>query len=162
MLQRHFGLNMFNELKAYETLCSGIIAGEKNMLIKLFKAIAEIAYFSQDPGAFVDQCFYNIAIRKIYSEVTMIAGGDSDWCANLGTLIAIPMNTPLWSTGKRSQYDSYERFRNHKNFIDEMLCPIPTMNSDYEVCNSKGEPYCIVHQYDRYQFWKDVLLNKFV
>jgi hypothetical protein len=161
MLQRHFGNTFFDLMKNYETLCSGIIAGKKDMIIKVFTAIAELAYFGKDPGAFVDQCYYNLAIRRIFDEKTKICGGDSTWCANLGTLYAIPMNTPEWSTKKRSEYDSYERFRAHKKFTDVMLCGLPQMK-DGQVCNALGEPYAIVHQYDRYQPWKELLTNKFV
>jgi len=160
MLQRHFGDKVFGMLKNYETLCSGIIAGKRETLIKLFRTISEIAYYSKDPSAFIDQCYYNIAIRLIYSEKTKIAGGDTDWTANLGTLIAIRMNTPLWSTKSRSEYDSFERFRSHKKFQDVMLCKLPEMVDD-QVCNEKGEPYAIVHQYDRFLPWKDALLKKY-
>jgi hypothetical protein len=160
MLQRHFGNKIFDVMKNYETLCSGIIAGKRDAVAKLFKTVAELAYYGKDPAAFVDQCYYNIAIRKIFDEKSKIAGGDSSWCANLGTLYAIPMNTPEWSTKKRSEYDSNERFRSHKKFTDVMVCDLPQMIDD-QVCNAKGEPYAIVHQYDRYQPWKEILTNKF-
>jgi len=35
------------------------------------------------------------------------------------------------------------------------------MNDDGIVCNSKGEPFTIVHQYDRYEPWKEILLKKY-
>lgn len=161
MLQRHFGNKVFDIMKNHETLCSGIIAGKKDMMIKLFSITAELAYYGKDPGAFVDQCYYNVAIRRIFDEKTKVAGGDSTWCANLGTLYAIPMNTPQWSTKKRSEYDSYERFRTHKKFTEVMTCSLPQM-IDGLVCNSDGEPYAIVHQYDRYEPWKQTLLKKYI
>jgi hypothetical protein len=160
MLQRHFGNKVFDIMKNYETLCSGIIAGKKDMMINLFRTTAELAYYGKDPGAFVDQCYYNVAIRRVFDEKTKIASGDSTWCANLGTLYAIPMNTPQWSTRSRSEYDSYERFRTHKKFTDVMTCPLPQMIDD-QVCNAAGEPYAIVHQYDRYQPWKEILTQKY-
>jgi hypothetical protein len=160
MLQRHYGNKIFDIMKNYETLCSGIIAGKRETIIKLFKTVAELAYYGKEPAAFVDQCYYNLAIRKIFDDKSKIAGGDSDWCANLGTLYAIPMNTPQWSTKSRSEYDSNERFRTHKKFTDVMICDLPQMIGD-QVCNAKGEPYAIVHQYDRYQPWKEILTNKF-
>lgn len=160
MLQRHFGNKIFDIMKNHETLCSGIIAGKKDAIIKLFTVSTELAFFGKDPAAFVDQCYYNLAIRRVFDEKTKIAGGDSTWCANLGTLYAIPMNTPQWSTRSRSEYDSYERFRSHKKFTDIMLCDLPQM-IDGKVCNAAGEPYAIVHQYDRYQPWKEILTNQY-
>jgi len=159
MLQKHYGDNVFEIMKNHETLCSGIIAGKKGSMIKLLKTISELCYYGVDPGDFVDQCYYNVAIRKIFNEKTKIAGGDSDWCANLGTLYAIPMNTPEWSTGSKSQYLQKQRFRTHKKFTEAMLCDLPKMING-EVCNSKGKPYAIVHQYDRYLPWKNELIAK--
>lgn len=160
MLQRHFGNKFFDMMKNFETLCSGIIAGKKEMIAKVFRIISEISYYGKDPGAFVDQCYYNLAIRKIFEEKTKIFGGNSTWCANLGTLYAIPMNTPQWSTKKRSEYDNFERFRSHKNFTDVMICGLPKMEGDL-ICNADGYPYTIVHQYDRYAPWKEILLKKY-
>jgi hypothetical protein len=160
MLQRHFGDKVFEVMKNYETLCSGIIAGKKDDMIKLFKVIAELSYYSKDPGAFVDQCFYNIAVRKIFDEKVKVFSGDSTWTANIGTLYAIPMNTPQWSTKKKSEFDSFDRFRTHKKFTDVMICDLPQM-IDEKVCNSQGQPYAIVHQYDRYTPWKEILLKKY-
>ena len=160
MLQRHFGDKVFDLMKNYETLCSGIIAGKKESIIKLFRIIAELSYYGKDPSAFVDQCYYNVAIRLIFGDKVKFASGDSTWAANLGTLYAIPMNAPEWSTKKRTEFDSYERFRSHKKFVDVMTCDLPVM-IDQKVCNSAGEPYAIVHQYDRYKPWNEILTNKY-
>lgn len=158
-VQYQFGKEYFDEFVDYETLCSGVIAGTKDGFISLCEAMTEIAFYTEDIGGFIDQHFYNIALRKIFNEVTNFVPPTKPWAANLGTLIAIPMNNPDWSTGPRTGSLSYERFR-EGSFIDNMLCGLPRMISG-QVCTPAGEPYAIVHQYDRYMPWKNELIENF-
>jgi protein YibB len=158
-LEKHFGRNMFLKLADKETICSGIIAGKKQMMIELFKSVYDLAFFSSDPGAFVDQIFYAIAIYEIFYEKTKIVPASQDWVANLGTLKAIPENTPTWSTASRSHYSSYERIRKNKTFTEVMKCKVPEM-VDGMVIADNGNPFTIVHQYDRYQPWKEFFLGE--
>jgi hypothetical protein len=160
-MELHFGKNMFLKMADRETLCSGIIAGKKEMMMKLFSIIYELSFFSADPGAFVDQIFYNIAIYEIFAEKTRIVPATEDWCANLGTLKAIPASSPTWSTSSRSQYNSFERIRNNKTFTETMKCNVPEMKEDGLIYADNGKPFAIVHQYDRYQPWKDSITKKY-
>ncbi len=154
-IQHHFGENIYRELADVETLCSGVIMAEKNVFIDLCTAMYQAAFFTKDPGGFIDQHFYNLLIRKSFSEVTEVVPADSPYVANLGTLAAIPFNSPEWSTGPRTPYNSYERFRKG-TYLDHMLVEVPQMIGG-KVCTPSGEPYCIVHQYDRYAPWKEEL-----
>jgi protein YibB len=154
-LETHFGKEMFLKFADRETICSGIIAGKKEAMIKLCETVYELAFFSQDPGAFVDQIFYAIAIYEIYDDITKIVPATENWCANLGTLKAIPENMPLWSTGARTGTASYERFRKNKTFVETMKCKVPEMREDGLIYADNGLPFSIVHQYDRYQPWKE-------
>jgi hypothetical protein len=72
-------------------------------------------------------------------------------------MVAIPFNTPEWSTGPRTPYNSYERIRKG-TYVENMLVDLPYIDSENLVCTPKGEVYPIVHQYDRYQPWKELLL----
>jgi hypothetical protein len=159
-LEAHFGKTRFLKFADYETLCSGIIAGRREPIIQLFKTVYELAFFSNDPHAFIDQIFYNIAIYEIYSEITKIVPASQNWCANLGTLKAIPENQPEWSTASRSAYNSFERNRKNKTFVEAMKCKVPQMK-DGKIYADNGKPFAIVHQYDRYQPWKEILLQKY-
>jgi hypothetical protein len=158
-LETHFGKDMFLKFADKETICSGIIAGKKESMIKLCETVYELAFFSQDPGAFIDQIFYAIAIYEIYRDITKIVPATENWCANLGTLKAIPENMPLWSTASRSTHHSFERIRSIKKFQDALLCKVPKMVSGF-VFADNGKPFTIVHQYDRYQPWKEILEEK--
>ena len=154
------GKNMFLKLADKETICSGIIAGKTEMIIKVFESIYDLAFFAKDSNAFVDQLFYAVAIYKIFIDKTKIIPATEDWCANLGTIKAIPENTPLWSTKSRSEYNSYERTRSNKTYTEMLKCSIPQMKDDI-VYADNGKPFAIVHQYDRFQPWKEILLEKY-
>jgi len=156
-MQQHFGKETFDEFSNEETICSGIIAGEKNALIDLFKTIYELAFFSSDPGGFIDQHFHNIAIRKVFSNIAKVVPADEDWVCNCGTMIAIPMNSPDWSSASKTPYNSFERIRKGK-YVDNMLVSLPIMKEG-KVCTPSGKPYSIVHQYDRYIPWRNELIN---
>ncbi len=159
-LEKHFGKNMFNKLIDKETLCSGIIAGKKSTMLKLFNTIYELSFFSENPFDFIDQIFYNIAIYEIFLNKTKIVPAKDNWCANLGTLKAIPENTPEWSTRNTGSLYGYERERNISTFKDALLCKIPFLKEDL-IYAENGKPYSIVHQYNRYEPWNELILKKY-
>jgi hypothetical protein len=160
-LEKHFGKKRFLSLADNETLCSGIIAGKKDTIQQLFKVVYDIGFFSEDPGDFVDQIFYNIAIYEIFKEKTKIVPASEDWTANLGTIKALPELSPKWSTSPRCEINGYERFRKIKTYKEALLCKIPEMKEDGLIYAENGKPYAIVHQYDRFQPWKEALLEKY-
>jgi len=160
-LEKHFGRNMFNSLSENETLCAGIIAGKRKMMIKLFNIMHDLLFFSENPTIFgLDQICYNIAIYKIFLHKTKIVPASENWCGNLGTLKAIPELTPSWSTQKVTHNFKFERNRNIQTFKDALLCKMPYMNGDIVYAENR-KPYCIVHQYDRYKPWADILVQKY-
>jgi len=156
-LQTQFGTNVFERLKHEETLCSGIIAGRKHIVANLFKTMYEMAFFSVQPDGFVDQHFYNLAIREVYSEYTHISTPEEPWNINFGTMVAIPLTNPDWSTGEKTAYTGYDRKRSG-TYLENMLHEVPQF-IDGKVCNELGVPYAIVHQYDRYPLWGETLLE---
>lgn len=160
-LEHQLGKTMFLKLADKETICSGIIAGKKDMINKLFETVYDISFFAKDPRAFVDQLFYAVAIYEIFIEKTRIVPATEDWCANLGTIKAIPENMPHWSTKSRTEFNSYERTRSNKTYTEMLKCSIPQMKDDELVYADNGKPFVIVHQYDRFQPWKEILLKKY-
>ena len=156
-MQFNYGEAMYQSMADLETMCSGIIAGRKNELLHLFQTIYDLAFYTPNPEGFADQHYYNVALRKVYSSVTEFVSADTAWVANLGTLIALPMLSPMWSTNPRTPNSSYERMRSG-TYVDNMLVGLPQL-IDGQICTPSGEPYIIVHQYDRYQPWKEVMLQ---
>lgn len=157
-IQQNFGLDHYNNMADQETLCSGIIAGKRDTLIHLFNVLFELSFYTVDIKGFADQHYYNLAIRTIYKDVTKIIPADQSWVANLSTLIAIPLQSPEWSSGPRTVTLSYERFRTG-NFLENMKVELPVIQ-DGIVSTPNGEPYAIVHQYDRYAPWKTMIYDR--
>ena len=46
-------------------------------------------------------------------------------------------------------------------FKDVLLEPTPIVDENYIVKNQKGEPFCLVHQYDRIPEFKEFIYNKY-
>ena len=42
-----------------------------------------------------------------------------------------------------------------------MLVDLPYMDPSNTICTPKSEPYAIIHQYDRFQPWKEMILDKY-
>jgi len=159
-LQYHFGEKLFTEMKDFETLCSGVFGGRKDVFTQFCEDMYNMVEWTQEPGGFIDQHFYNLLIRKVYNSIVYTIPADQPYVANIGTLASTPFNSPDWSTGPHTPYNSYERFRKG-NYIENMLVELPQM-IDGKVCTPSGEPYTIVHQYNRYEPWKQTLLKKYI
>ena len=156
-LQAQFGETVFQKYKDYETLCSGIIAGRKHVITELFKLMYDLAFYSAQPDGFIDQHFYNLAIRESFSKHTHISSPTETWNINFGTMVAIPLGNPNWSTGDKSIYSGFNRERSG-SYNDNLLYDVPQL-IDGKVCNELGVPYTIVHQYDRYPEWSKQILE---
>jgi hypothetical protein len=157
-IQQNFGVDHYNNIADQEILCAGIIAGKRDTLIHLFTTLFELSFYTADLKGFTDQYHYNLAIRTIYKDVTKIIPADQPWVANLSTLIAIPLQSPEWSTGPRTNALSYERFRKG-TFVENMKAEMPIMEGGI-VYTADRHPYAIVHQYDRYAPWQKEILER--
>ena len=158
-LETLFGRKYFMKYIDEETICSGVFIGKTKSMSILFKTIYIMMHFSGDPYSFADQLAYAISVYECFGEKAMIVDADLPWTANLGTLAAIPFNAPKWSTSDVGEYSKTEKARKHKTYKAAMIADVPQMING-QVCTPSGEPYAIVHQYDRYQPWKEELLGK--
>lgn len=130
----------YNEKLIYN---AGVMAGDFNTMNDLFMHIyllcdAAPSHWNQHGGG-PDQPAYNLIIHtKPWQDIARHTPSDDGWAAQLGT------------TGKHIA----ERYG--KLIVD----PAPVM-VDGMVCTSQGEPFYIVHQYDRIPEWKNILLEKY-
>jgi hypothetical protein len=91
-------------------------------------------------GGGPDQAALNVLLNTVtYKNTTRFTKSEEGWAAQLGT------------TADPSKLDSF------KPFLDE---PSPIMK-DGLVCTSKGEPFYLVHQYDRVPEWKEIIEKKY-
>jgi len=94
------------------------------------------------PIPIVDQAVYNVSIQtQPYKDKVLFTKQQDGWAVQLGT------------TGDPSKIEAF------RPFLTE---PEPAF--DFEsglVKTHTGEPFCIVHQYDRVPLWKELIMKKF-
>lgn len=122
---------------------AGVMAGDFETMIDLFMHIyllcdAAPSHWNQHGGG-PDQPAYNLIMHaKTYRDVSRHTPSEDGWAAQLGT------------TG------SYIADRYGSKIVD----PAPIMK-DGKVCTTTGEPFYIVHQYDRIPEWKGTILEQY-
>lgn len=120
---------------------AGVIAGFREPMLELFLhtfLLCRGAPYHVPGGGGPDQAAYNLAVRRFKY---MLTGDDEAWACQAGT-IADP-----------SKIESFRPVLHDEE-------PIWDKSSGL-VLNSFGEPYAIVHQYDRVPEWKSVILEKY-
>lgn len=118
---------------------AGVQSGDFDTMIDLFFAIAVSCGGSPafvPGGGGPDQAAYNILLNlSPYRDITRFSWSEDGWAAQLGT-------------------SKVDRFK------DLIVEPQPILLNE-EVCTSKGDPFYVVHQYDRIPEWKDILERKY-
>lgn len=142
-LYRCFGPQIYQTFRDKIVSNAGVMAGDYETMLDLYMHIKLLcdsapAHYIEGGGG-PDQAAYNVLINSTpWKDITRFALSEDGWAAQLGT------------TGPQIQ-DRYGEF------ITE---PLPTLK-DGIVCTSTGEPFYIVHQYDRVPQWKNEILEKY-
>ena len=142
-LFRSFGPQIYQTFSDRIISNAGVMAGEFETMLDLFMHIRLLCdaapSHSIEGGGGPDQAAYNIVVNsKPWERITYFAKSEDGWAAQLGT------------TGPQVQ-DRYGQF---------MTEPTPILK-DGKVCTSTGEPFYIVHQYDRVPEWKNQILEQY-
>ena len=117
----------WNWLQHEESYCAGTILGDKEYIMDLFHNIFRWGITGENPAQAADQPAYNILIKqKQFKDIVQFVPQESALAVQMGT--------------------TYIK----KDFFgDKLMEPTPLVLEDGTVTNQKGEPFCIVHQYDR-------------
>lgn len=122
---------------------AGVMAGDFDTMVDLFLNIHLLCNaapsHSIPGGGGPDQAAYNILLSmEPYKSITRVVASEDGWAAQLGT------------TGPQiAKYQS------------KLVEPAPLLK-DNLVCTSEGNPFTIVHQYDRVPEWKDIIESSYV
>lgn len=117
---------------------AGTMAGESNYMKDFFLHVFNLSLLGSDQQP--DQAAMNILINTHpFSDLTKKANQEEGWCCQLGTTIDPKIK------------DKYAPF---------LLEPIPNFVGD-KFISSTGEPYCLVHQYDRVPGIKEIIEQKY-
>lgn len=154
-----FGPMIYERVKNNPVFCAGVIAGEKDYIVDLFKEVflmcrgcpAEIP-----GGGGPDQAALNIILSlKPYEKVVEFSSTDDDWVAHLGT------SMPAILSGSGGIGEEYMRNPSSLNTFKQTMLDNDPVMLDGVVRNHLGQPYVIVHQYDRVKDWKPVIEKKY-
>jgi hypothetical protein len=133
-LRTAFGEVFYEYNKSHTIYNAGVIAGEREAFVGLCKTISLICMKAMQHvpgGGGPDQAAYNLIMSTdVYKRATRIANHSDDWAAQLGTTM---------DPSKMGE------FRVHL-----AASRIPGYDAERElVVNPTGEPYTLVHQWDR-------------
>ena len=119
--------------------CAGTIVGESEYLRDLFINIYRWSMTTSNPDQLSDQAAYNVLINLngIVENVQKV-NQEEGFVTQLGTVLV-----------KKDE------------FKDVLLEPTPIVDENYIVKNQKGEPFCLVHQYDRIPEFKNFIYQKY-
>lgn len=143
-LYRSFGPQIYQIFNEKVISNAGVMAGEFETMLDLFMHIRLLCDSAPshyiEGGGGPDQAAYNILINsKPWKDITRFTMSEEGWAAQLGT------------TGPQilSKYGSV------------LVEPAPIFKNGL-VCTSAGDPFYIVHQYDRVPEWKNQILEKYL
>ena len=133
-----FGAYFYEEIKDYEVLNVGTLAGKSHIIADLCGMLYQLSLNRADWVA--DQAAYNMLMSWYpYVEKTFISGLNTGFCCNLHV------------TNKPIEKDHFAPFITEKHPIFE----------DGLMKSGDGKPYYIVHQYDRDPVLKEYYHNKY-
>jgi hypothetical protein len=117
--------------------CAGTIAGDKEYIRDLFINIYRWSLTSSNPDQLSDQAAYNVLINQTqYKDIVQFTPQEDGFATQLGTVLI-----------------------KKDHFGDKLLEPTPIV--DDLIRNQKGEPFVIVHQYDRNPQLKQSIHNMY-
>lgn len=147
-----FGAFEYKKIKNYEAICAGVIAGKTEKVAELCLEIYQMSLqsrqLSYDPGSIdlqkhwsewssdpADQAAFNILLKNNkWRNVSKIANLDSAWNINFGV-------------------------SNQQN-VRNLLMPTGSIE-DGVVKNNELKSFFIVHQYDRIEWFKNMIAKKY-
>lgn len=129
-----------------EIVCSGIIAGKKHELIKLYDKMYEMCENSEDGHNIKDQAALIILVKDNWIGNLRIFDLDDGWAMHCAT------------SGPTEFFTSWGM----KNSILRKGYGIPELQDDGFVYNSKNNnKYCMIHQFNRIESWKQILTKEY-
>lgn len=158
MLQA-FGPLLYEQMKNEPIYCAGVIAGEKKSIMDFFLNVflmcrgapAHVA-----GGGGPDQAALNITLNlDVFKNITRFANPEDDFAVHAGTTLA------AIKSGSGDIGQTYKQNPAILNTYKQKLLYNEPVFRDDMVCTPDGRPYCIVHQYDRVNEWRDVLDRKY-
>ena len=149
-----FGSYFHEKLKHNIIYNVGTIAGEAEAVSDLLLLVFQMSL--NRPIPIVDQAAYNFLIhRRPISDNVYFANNKDSWAIQLGTTLEA-VKSGKGDLGAIYGSDVSKHINYQLLYKDEQ----PVFDDGF-ICNSKGEKYCIVHQYDRTIEWTKKIMEKY-
>jgi hypothetical protein len=134
-----FGKELYQDIKGYEVLCVGTLAGNAEAVCDLCSMLFQLSSNRADWVA--DQAAYNVLMRMYpYNAVTKIARLEDAWAMNAHV------------TNREIQYEEFGPY---------LLEDRPFFEDGLVKDTKTKKPFVIVHQYDRVKAWKKFYEEKY-
>jgi hypothetical protein len=138
--------NEVNSCMETEIVCSGIMAGKKDAFIKLYDKMYEMCENSEDGHNIKDQAALIVLVKDNWIENLRIFDLDEGWAMHCAT------------SGPTQFFEGWGM----KNNILNKGYGIPELKEDGCVYNSRtNNKYCMVHQFNRIEEWKEILTKEY-
>ena len=128
----------------HEIICSGVIGGKKEALIKLYSKMNDMCENSNNSHNIKDQAALIVMIAKNEIENLKIFSFDDGWTVHC-------------AVGGPTQFFESWGF---KNTLINRYGGIPYLK-DNKIYNHKNEVYDIVHQFNRIPEWNEIIKNEY-
>jgi hypothetical protein len=126
----------------HEIVCSGVVAGKKDSLIKIYERMFELCEKSPDNHAIKDQAALIVMIANEEIPKMKLFNLDEGWAMHCA--VAGPT-----------------QFFTAWGFKDKLKYGIPVL-SDGLVRTAAGDPYDIVHQFNRVPDWHEEIKSRYL
>lgn len=158
-LMLSFGPMLYETIKDNPINCAGVIAGKKQAVIDLFLNVFMLCRGSSPEipgGGGPDQAALNILLSlDAYKNITKFCTTDDSWVCHAGTSKAAILS------GKGAIGEEYMRNPSILNRLKQSMIGNDPVIKDDMVVNALGDPYAILHQYDRVNEWSPIIDKKY-
>lgn len=133
----------YESSRSQEVICSGVIGGKRQPLIKLYKRVFELCENSTNLTNIQDQAALIVSIKNNEVENLKVFDLSEAWTVHCAI------------AGPTQFFESF----GFKGVIQNRY-GIPLLNGD-KICTSNGIPYDIVHQFNRIPEWNQILIKNY-
>jgi len=138
-IRKNFGDYFYNEVKEYEVYNVGVLAGRSDEIKEMCFYLYQFSL--NRPDWVADQAAYNVLLgSKLWASKTHFTKLKDAWALNAHV------------TNKPDLKDVLGPY---------LLEERPSMRDDGLIVNSNGDPFVIVHQYDRVPEWMEYFSKKY-
>jgi hypothetical protein len=158
-MMQAFGPILYEKCKDLPIYCAGVIAGEKRAILDLFMNIFLMCRGapSEVPGGGgPDQAALNILLSfDAFRKQTRYSDPEDDFVIHAGT------TTHAIKSGSGDIGFTYMHDPSVLHTYESKLLHREPVMIDGQVCTYDGLPYCIVHQWDRVNEWREIIEKKY-